>query len=320
MSKVFITRKIDDAVIQELKKNFDVEGWDSEDEAVPRDVLIKQAGECHALLTMLSDQVDEELFSSAPHLKIVANMAVGYDNIDIEAADKAGVIVTNTPDVLTDTTADLAFALMLATARRISEAADYIKNGDWTSWSPYLLAGRDVHHKTLGIIGMGKIGQAVAKRAAGFDMNILYHTRSRKLEAEEAYGAQYKSLSDLLEKADFVLVLAPLTEETRGMIGAEQFRLMKNSAIYLNVGRGPVTDEAALIEALQSGEIAGAGLDVFEQEPVSADHPLLSMKNVVAVPHIGSASTETRFAMMKLAADNIKAVLTDEKPLTRVSL
>ncbi|MDZ5713614.1 2-hydroxyacid dehydrogenase [Jeotgalibacillus haloalkalitolerans] len=319
MSKIFITRKIDDAVIDELKKSFDVEVWDSEDEAVPRDVLLKQAKESHALLTMLSDQIDEELLSDAPHLKVVANMAVGYDNIDVEAAEKAGVIVTNTPDVLTDTTADLAFSLILATARRIPEAADYIKQGEWTSWSPYLLAGRDVHHKTLGIVGMGKIGQAVAKRAAGFDMNILYHTRSRKTEAEEQFGAQYKNLSDLLEKADFVLVLAPLTEETRGMIGAEQFKKMKDSAIFINVGRGPVVDEKSLVDALRNGDIAGAGLDVFEKEPISKEHPLLSMENVVAVPHIGSATTETRYIMMKLAADNIKAVLNGEKPLTRVT-
>lgn len=318
MSKVFVTRKIDDAVIDELKKSFDVEVWDSEYEAVPRDVLLKKAKESHAILTMLSDQVDEELLAHAPHLKVVANMAVGYDNIDVHAAEKAGVIVTNTPDVLTDTTADLAFALILATARRIPEAADYIKKGDWTSWSPYLLAGRDVHHKTLGIIGMGKIGLAVAKRAAGFDMNILYHTRSRKSEAEEQFCAQYKSLDDLLEKADFVLVFAPLTEETRGMIGADQFKKMKNSAIFLNVGRGPVVDEEVLVEALRNGDIAGAGLDVYEKEPISANHPLLSMRNVVAVPHIGSASTETRYAMMKLAADNIRAVLNDERPLTKV--
>ncbi|TFE03795.1 2-hydroxyacid dehydrogenase [Jeotgalibacillus salarius] len=320
MSKIFITRKIDDAVIAELKASFDVEVWDSEEVAVPRDVLLKHAKECDALLTMLSDQVDEELLSVAPHLKVVANMAVGYDNVDVEAADKAGVIITNTPDVLTDTTADLVFALMLATARRIPEAADFIRQGEWTSWSPYLLAGRDVHHKTIGIIGMGKIGQAVAKRAAGFDMNILYHTRSRKTEAEKEFGAQYKNLHDLLEKSDFVLVLAPLTEETRGMIGYEQFRQMKKSAIFLNVGRGPVTDEEALIEALKNDEIAGAGLDVFEKEPISPDHPLLSMKNVVAVPHIGSASEETRYAMMKLAADNIKSVLENGRPLTKVSL
>ncbi|AJD91929.1 2-ketogluconate reductase [Jeotgalibacillus malaysiensis] len=320
MSKIFITRKIDEAVIDELKKSFDVEVWDSEDEAVPRDILLEKVKESQALLTMLSDQIDKEVLSNAPLLKVVANMAVGYDNIDVQAAEKAGIIVTNTPDVLTDTTADLAFSLILATARRIPEAAEYIKKGDWTSWSPYLLAGHDVHHKTLGIIGMGKIGQAVAKRAAGFDMDILYHTRSRKTEAEEQFGAQYKSLNDLLEKADFVLVLAPLTDETRGMIGAEQFKIMKESAIFINVGRGPVVDEKALIEALENGEIAGAGLDVFEKEPISKDHPLVAMKNVVAVPHIGSASTETRFIMMKLAADNIKAVLNGEKPLTKVSV
>lgn len=318
MKKVFITRKIDEEVIQTLSSHFQVEVWHSEDHACPREELMKQAADSHALLTMLSDQVDKELLEHAPQLEIVANLAVGYDNIDVKAAAEKGITITNTPDVLTDTTADLAFSLLMASARRIVESADYIKQGSWQSWSPYLLAGSDIHHKTIGIIGMGKIGEAVAKRAKGFDMTILYHNRSRNHEAEENLQAVYRTLDELLEESDFVVCLAPLTEETKGMMGAEQFALMKETAYFINAGRGPVADEKALIQALQNKEIAGAGLDVFEKEPIDSSHPLLSMKNVIAVPHIGSSSFETRKIMMELCAENIIHVLTGKAPLTKV--
>ncbi|MDG5471770.1 D-glycerate dehydrogenase [Jeotgalibacillus sp. ET6] len=318
VKKVFITRNIDEEVIQTLATHFQVEVWHSEHHACPREELMKQAADSHALLTMLSDQVDQELLDHAPQLEIVANLAVGYDNIDVKAAAEKGITITNTPDVLTDTTADLAFSLLMASARRIVEAADYVKQGSWQSWSPYLLAGSDIHHKTIGIIGMGKIGEAVAKRARGFDMTILYHNRSRNHEAEQNLQALYRTLDELLQESDFVVCLAPLTEETKGMIGAEQFALMKETAYFINAGRGPVADEKALIHALQEKELAGAGLDVFEKEPIDSSHPLLSMKNVIAVPHIGSSSFETRKIMMELCADNITHVLTGNDPLTKV--
>ncbi|WP_041060747.1 2-hydroxyacid dehydrogenase [Jeotgalibacillus campisalis] len=318
MKKVFITRKIEEEVIRELSSKFRVEVWPYEDQVCPREELLKHAADSHALLTMLSDQVDEELFEQAPELEIVANLAVGYDNIDVKSAAERGIIISNTPDVLTDTTADLAFSLLLATARRIVESADYIKQGNWQSWSPYLLAGSDVHHKTIGIIGMGEIGEAVAKRARGFDMNILYHNRSRNQEAEDKLHASYRTLDELVAESDFIVCLTPLTEETRGMIGTAEFSRMKNSAYLINAGRGPVVDEEALIQALQDGEIAGAGLDVFEKEPIDVSHPLLSMKNVTAVPHIGSSSVETRRTMMELCATNIARVLTGSEPVTKV--
>ncbi|PPA70086.1 2-hydroxyacid dehydrogenase [Jeotgalibacillus proteolyticus] len=319
MKNVFITRKIDEKVISRLSEQFNVDFWPHEDQVCPREELLKQAKRCNALLTMLSDQVNAELLDQGgDDLEIVANLAVGYDNIEVEEAKKRGVMITNTPDVLTDTTADLAFSLLMASARRIVESDRYIKDGNWKSWSPYLLAGKDIHHKTLGIVGMGNIGQAVAQRAKGFDMDILYHTRSRKKEAEEKYNAKHAELDELLTKSDFVLCLAPLTEQTKGMLGSEQFKKMKKSAILINAGRGPVVDEEALIEALKNGEIAGAGLDVFDKEPIDKDHPLLSLANVVAVPHIGSASVETRFAMMDLCAENIINVLSGKDPVTPV--
>jgi glyoxylate reductase len=296
-----------------------VKMWPKEDVPVPRDVLMEEAKKADALLTMLSEKVDEELLQAARHLRVVANMAVGYDNVDVNAATKRGIAVCNTPDVLTETTADLTFALLLAAARRIVEAAEYVKAGEWKSWSPYLLAGIDVHHKTIGIVGMGSIGTAVAKRAKGFDMEILYHNRSRNLEAEQQLGAKYCTFEELLASADFVVCLTPLSNETRGMFNRKSFQMMKNSAVFINASRGPVVDEQALYEALASGEIAAAGLDVFEKEPIGQDHPLLTLKNVVALPHIGSATIETRTAMMKLCCDNIIEILQNRPPKTLVN-
>lgn len=317
---VFITRKIGSEALKGLNETFDVKVWEYEEQPVPRDILLKEAAKADALLTMLSDQIDQELLDAAKNLKVIANLAVGYDNIDVAAATERGIIVCNTPDVLTDTTADLAFALLMATARRIVEAAEVVKKGKWTGWSPLLLAGHDIHHKTIGIVGMGKIGKTVAKRATGFDMDILYHNRSRNTEAEEKLGACYTSFDELIKTADFIVCLTPLTNETQGMFNKEAFQKMKQSAIFINVARGAVADEEALYEALVKGEIAGAGLDVFKQEPIGADHPLLTLPNVVALPHIGSASVETRQGMMMLCIDNISRVLCDEQPKTTVLL
>ncbi|MFE1243335.1 2-hydroxyacid dehydrogenase [Fictibacillus sp. NPDC058756] len=316
---VYVTRKLPEETLYALKEKAEVGMWPHEEKAVPREVLLKEAQKAEGLLTMLSDKVDGELLDNAPSLKVVANLAVGYDNIDINKAKENNVTVCNTPDVLTDSTADLAFSLILATARRVVESANYVKEGKWNSWGPLLLAGADVHHKTIGIVGMGRIGEAVARRAKGFDMNILYHNRNRKSDAERNLNAEYKDFYDLLKESDFVVCLAPLTAETKGMFNREAFQTMKKSAIFINAGRGASVDEEALVDALQNGIIAGAGLDVFEKEPIPADHPLLTMKQVVALPHIGSASVETRMKMAELAGRNIAFVLDGKTAETPVS-
>lgn len=315
---VYITRKLDEASLTPLKEVAHVEMWPSEDEPCPREELETQAAKADALLTMLSDQIDEPLLSKAPNIKVVANLAVGYDNIDLEAAKKHGITVCHTPDVLTESTADLAFALLMASARRIVEASDWIKDGNWTGWGPLLLAGADVHHKTLGIVGMGSIGTALAKRAKGFNMNVLYHNRSRKPEAEAQLGVTYAAFEELLKQSDFIVCLTPLTPETKDMFNEKAFDLMKNSAYFINVSRGQTVNEDALYEAVTTGKIAGAGLDVFRQEPVSPSHPLTTLRNVTVLPHIGSASVETRKTMMRLCAENIALVLQDEPAKTPV--
>jgi glyoxylate reductase len=316
---VYVTRKVPNAIFERLAAKYEVEMWTEADKAVPREILLDKASKADALLTVISDVVDEELFSQAGQLKVIANMAVGFDNIDLDAASRQGVSICNTPDVLTDTTADLTFALLLATARRVTEAAEFLKDGQWTSWAPMMLVGTDVHHKKIGIVGMGKIGTAVAKRAAGFDMDILYHNRNRHEVAEEMLGAQYRSFDELLEEADFVVCLAPLNDDTRGLFQREHFQKMKNEAIFINASRGPIINEQSLIEALKAKEIAAAGLDVFDKEPIDAAHPFLTMKNVVALPHIGSASKETRMAMMGTCCDNIEAVFDERHPKTLVN-
>ncbi|KKI93353.1 2-ketogluconate reductase [Bacillus sp. SA1-12] len=315
---IFVTRKCSEEQLQPLYEIAEVEMWPEEETPCPRELLLEKAKKADALLTMLSDAIDKQLLDEAKQLKVVANLAVGYDNIDVRYANEQGVAVCNTPDVLTDTTADLTFGLILAAARRLMEASDYVKNNQWKSWGPLLLAGHDVHHKTIGIVGMGKIGQAVAKRATGFEMDILYHNRSRNEEAESRLGASYSSLDELLAKADFIVCLTPLTEETRELFNKEAFKKMKNTAIFINVSRGAVVNEDDLYEALTNNEIAGAGLDVFLNEPIDSDHPLVGLENVVALPHIGSASYETRYTMMNLCAENILSVLKGEEPKTKV--
>ncbi|WP_050180306.1 2-hydroxyacid dehydrogenase [Domibacillus robiginosus] len=259
-------------------------------------------------------KVDEALLQQAPNLKVIANKSVGYDNLDLELLKKHGIRATNTPGVLDDTVADTIMALMLAAARRVTELDRFVKAGSWSEKGfDDDQFGLDVHHKTLGIIGMGGIGRTVAKRAHfGFDMNILYHNRSRQEKAERTYGAVYCTMDELLEQSDFVCVMTPLTEETKGMIDQAAFARMKSTAVFINASRGPVVNEAALIQALQSKQIWAAGLDVFEQEPVHPDNPLLQMENVVTLPHIGSATEETRRKMAMLAAENVVAGVTGE--------
>lgn len=316
---IFISRKLPDEAVSELRTKYEVNMWNSEEKLVPREILLKEAEKADALLTMLSEKIDEELLSVSKKLKVVANLAVGFDNIDVNAASAHGVAICNTPDVLTDSTADLTFALLMATARRLVEAAEFVKEGKWKSWTPLLLAGQDIHHKTIGIVGMGSIGSAVAKRAKGFDMNILYHNRSRKADVENDLGAVYTSFDDLVQISDFIVCLTPLTEETRNLFTREVFKKMKKTAVFINASRGPVANEQDLYEALKEGDIAAAGLDVFDQEPIDENHPLLQLSNVVALPHIGSASIETRMSMMKLCVDNIDAILSGNEPLTLVN-
>ncbi|MFA1821388.1 2-hydroxyacid dehydrogenase [Virgibacillus oceani] len=303
--RIYITRKIPDHLLGPYKEQFDFHLWEKEEEAVPREILKKEASQAEGLLCVLTDKIDEDLLQGAPNLKMAANMAVGYDNIDIPAAKKYGVTVTNTPDVLTETTADMGLALLMTTARRMIEANQNIKKDQWKNWSPYLLAGTDVHHKTMGIAGMGRIGQAIARRAKGFGMSVMYYNRSRKPDAEQELGAEYAAFDTLLKEADFVISVLPMTDETKKMFNAAAFQKMKSSAIFVNISRGGVVNETELAEAIKDKQIRGAGLDVFENEPISADHPFMQHEEIVCMPHIGSATEETRSAMLKLCLENI---------------
>ncbi|AVR01137.1 D-glycerate dehydrogenase [Oceanobacillus iheyensis] len=316
--KLYITRKVPEKILEPFQQDFTISMWKYEEEPVPREVLLKEISDAQGVLCMLSETMDQEVFNTGSSLQVVANLAVGYDNIDLHAAREAGVIVTNTPGVLTESTADLAFSLLLATARRIVEANQYIKEDKWKQWSPYLLAGMDVHNKTIGIVGMGRIGEAIARRAQGFGMEILYHNRSRKVEAEKRVGATYVDFATLLNKADFVISVVPATPETNQLFNKEVFQKMKRSAIFINISRGSVVNENALVNALGTGEISAAGLDVFAEEPIRSDHPLLNRTNVVCLPHIGSASTETRSSMLQLCLENISGVIHGTGPITEV--
>lgn len=275
--------------------------------------------DAEGLFCMLTDNIDGKLIEKANKLKVISNLAVGYNNIDIKAASEKGIKVTNTPGVLTETTADLTFALLMATARRITEASHFLRAGDWKTWSPMLLTGQDIYNRTLGIIGLGRIGEAIARRAKGFNMNVVYHNRSRKTEAEESLGLTYMSMDELLETSDYVVIMTPFTNETKNLIRAEHFKMMKKNAILINTARGGIVNEQDLYEALKNGEIWAAGLDVFEQEPVPVDHPLLSLSNVVTLPHIGSASIATRSIMAEVAATDLLLAVEGKEPVHLVN-
>ncbi|PAE44508.1 2-hydroxyacid dehydrogenase [Bacillus sp. 7884-1] len=317
--KIYITRKLPDLVVGKLKNEFEVRMWEKEEEQVPREILEKEIQEIEGLYCLLTESIDRDLLNLAHSLKIVSNMAVGYNNIDVAAATEKGIMVTNTPGVLTETTADLTFALIMASARRLVEASDYLRAGSWKTWSPMQLTGQDIYGATMGIFGLGRIGEALVKRARGFDMNILYHSRSRKPDVEEQLGIQYVSKEALLRKSDFVCVLTPYTQETVNYIGVKELSIMKPNAILINTARGGIVNEEALYHALKRGQIWGAGLDVFEEEPVGTDHPLLSLPNVVALPHIGSASYNTRLKMALLAAENLIQGLQGNTPKNLVN-
>jgi glyoxylate reductase len=317
--KVYITRRIPETVLEKISEVCEVTMWEQEDTPVPLDVLEREIHGVDGLFCLLTETIDEDLLEKASNLKIISNMAVGYNNIDVDAASKRGIMVTNTPGVLTETTADLTFALLMATARRVVEATEYVKDGKWKTWSPMLLTGQDIYGATLGIIGLGRIGESLSKRAKGFDMDVLYYNRSRKIEAEEALGITYTDLETLLRQSDYVCVLTPYTAETKDLIGKYELSLMKKNAILINTARGGIVNEEALYEALKNEVIWAAGLDVFEEEPVDIEHPLLSLQNVVALPHIGSASIRTRTLMAELACQNLLLGLDGEQPLHLVN-
>jgi glyoxylate reductase len=301
MARCFVTRRLPGTAVQRLAAEHEVEVW-SEDRRPTREELLSRMSTVEGFLPQLTERVDEELFAAAPVLRAVANYAVGYDNVDLAAATARGIPVGNTPGVLTEATADLTWALMLSAARRLPEAENDSRTGVW-GWEPDFLLGQDVHGATLGIVGMGRIGSAVARRASGFGMDVIHTSRA-------AGGVP---LEELLSRADFVSLHAPLTSETRGMIGEPQLRLMKQTAILVNTARGPLVDTDALVLALRDGWIAGAALDVTDPEPLPVDHPLLGCRGLVIAPHIGSATFSTRAAMADLAVDNLLAALRGER-------
>ncbi|MDR7077665.1 gluconate 2-dehydrogenase [Neobacillus niacini] len=311
--KIIVYKKVDKKVLELIEDTCKVVYFEKLDsQNFP--VFLEELKDAEGLIGS-GLKVDHELLDQAPQLKIVCNISVGYDNLDLTALAERRIMATNTPDVLNDTVADTIMGLILSTARRIPELDQWVKTGQWESGLGEKWFGVDVHHKVLGIIGMGGIGSDVAKRAHyGFDMEILYHNRSRNEAAEQKYGATYCSLEELLKKSDFVCLMTPLTPQTVNLIGKREFELMKESAIFINASRGKTVDEEALIHALKTGQIYGAGLDVFVQEPVNMDNPLLSMNNVVTLPHIGSATYETRFKMAMIAATNLVTGLKGDVP------
>lgn len=313
MPRVFVSRHLPGGGLERLARVAEVEVWPEEDPP-PADALRAAAARADGLLTLLTDRVDAALLDAAPSLRIVSNLAVGYDNVDVAAATARRVLVTNTPGVLTETVADLTFALILAFCRRLAEGERVVREGRWPPWRPTFLLGRDVHGAILGIIGLGAIGQAVARRARGFEMRVLYWSRHRKPEAETALGAEWAPLDDLLRRADIVSLHIALTPETRSLIGQRELRLMKPDALLVNTARGAVVDQEALTRALAERRIGGAALDVFEVEPLPPDDPLLALDNVLVTPHVGSATVETRVKMADLAVDNLLAFFRGQRP------
>ena len=295
-----------------LQASCECEFW-AREERPPKDEFLRRLKDKEGLVCLLTERVGEDTLRAAPKLRIVSNVAVGYDNVDVQACTRRGVLVTNTPGVLDETTADFAWALMLAVARRVVEADQYVRSGSWQGWSFEQYCGTDIWGKTLGIVGFGRIGQAVARRALGFEMKVIYNSRKRVApEIEKQLHAEYRDMNALLAESDFISLHVPLSGDTRQMFDAPKFFRMKPTAFLINTSRGPVVDEAALVHALETKKIAGAGLDVFEQEPFV--HPGLKRPNVVLAPHLGSASTETRARMALTAAQNIAAFFPGQRP------
>ena len=317
--RVFVARVLPDEGLEAIRAVCDMDLWDGA-LPPPRDELLRRVAGCDGVLTLLTDRVDDEFLDAAgPQLKVVSNYAVGFDNIDVAACARRGIPVGNTPGVLTETTADLAWALLMAAARRLPEGDRYVRVGKWKTWGPLLLLGPDVHGSTIGIVGFGRIGQAVARRAAGFGMRILYHDVNRLPdEVTEPLGAVYTPLDELLAASDYVSLHVNLTPETRHLIDARTLGLMKSMAVLVNTSRGPVVDQLALAEALQGGTIAAAGLDVTDPEPIPMDDPLVGLDNCLIVPHIASASRATRGKMAAMAAANLIAGVRSEPLPTEV--
>ena len=306
--KVYVTRLIPEQGLNMVLKGCDARVWEGE-LPPPRDVLLKEVQDVDGLLSLLTDKVDAELMDAAPRLKVISNYAVGFDNIDVAEATKRGIPVGNTPGVLTDTTADFAFALLMAAGRRVVEGANYVRAGKWKTWGPRLLVGQDIYDATLGIIGFGRIGQAMAKRATGFDMRVLAYDPHPSQEAAQALGVELVELDRLLVESDFVSLHPLLTKETYHMIAEREMKLMKPTAMLVNAARGPVVDPKALYNALKNGDIAYAALDVTEPEPISINDPLVTLPNCIIVPHMASASRATRGKMAEMAAANLLAGL-----------
>ena len=311
--KVLITQKIFDEAVVLVKEHFEVD-YNASEVPLSSSLLVKRLQGKSAAITLLTDSIDEALLSQCPDLKIVSNVAVGYNNIDVDACTRHGVMVTNTPGVLDETTADFTWTLIMAAARRLVESDVFLRSSRWKGWGLMQFLGHDVHHKILGICGLGRIGQRVALRARGFEMKILYTDAVRAAPSiEESLGVQFVEKKVLLARSDFVTLHVPLTPQTTHYISTEELELMKPSSILVNASRGPVVDEKALVKALQSGKIAGAGLDVYEKEP-QVEPALMQMTNVVLAPHIASASGETRLRMATMAAENMIAGLMGRRP------
>jgi len=311
--KVFIAKKISKEAEKYIGEFCDYEKWEK-DIPISKDELFEKIHDKDGVI-LSGIKIDEEFLKHAPNLKVVSNISVGYNNFDLNAMKARGIIGTNTAGSLDDTVADLIFGLILATSRRIPELDKYVKDNNWKPSDEKNLFGQDVHHSTIGIIGMGRIGEAVAKRAKfGFDMEVLYYNRHRKLEAEKNLGVNYCDFQSLLKQSDFIVLMTPLTQETHHLMDYNEFNLMKKSAIFINASRGQTVNEEALIDALENKKIYGAGLDVYEMEPINGDNPLLKMSNVVTLPHIGSATKKTRLDMVMTAAHNLVKALTGEEP------
>ncbi len=317
MKKVFITAKLPGKSVEDLKRDYYVEVF-SEERSPTEEEILQGARDAHALVTMVTDRIDRTVIDSCPSLLIISNCGVGYENIDVDHATRRGIFVTNTPGVLTETTADLAWALIFSVARRIIEGDSFVREGRFVGWRPTLFLGVDVHGKTLGIYGMGRIGTAIARRAKGFDMRVIYHNRKRNEESEKESGATYVDFPTLLRESDFVAIAAPLNEGSRGRFGLDEFRQMKRTAVLVNVGRGQIVKEKELALALEERIIWGAGLDVYEREPV-VEEELLKLRHVVLLPHLGSASLETRERMASMAVESVVQTLSGEAPRNLVN-
>jgi len=311
--KVYVTRLLPRVAMERINSFCDAEVWDGE-LPPPREVILQKVHNVQGLVCLLTDKIDAEVMREAPNLRVISNYAAGFDNIDVTEATRRGIIVGNTPDVLTETTADFTFALMMAAARRIVEADKQVREGRWKTWGPMTLLGQDVHEATLGIIGLGRIGTAVARRAKGFGMKLLYYNRTRRQEIEDELEVQYAEFDRLLAESDFITIHVSLAPETRHLIGKAQLEKMKRTCVLVNTSRGQVVDNMALYEALRIGTIAFAALDVSEPEPIPVDHPLLTLQNVIITPHIASATVTTRTKMAMITAENLIASLKGEAP------